>query len=110
MKIANKIGKLVYEVESLDNVRYRTRMSVADDLSTMARVGGNIIYYTGQGIGQGINMAVDAYNWRNDDEDENEEPEPPIDEEVFEQAQGLMRRGASRSRSPEEQPSGRKKQ
>ena len=30
-----------------------------------------------------------------------------IDEEVFEQTQGLMRRGASRSRSPEEQPSGR---
>ena len=98
MKIENKIGKLVYQVESLDNVRYRTRMSVADDLSTMARVGGNIIYYTGQGRGQGINMAVDAYNWRNDDEDE--EPEPPIDEEVFEQTQGLMRRGASRSRSP----------
>ena len=83
MKIENKIGKLVYQVESLDNVRYRTRMSVADDLSTMARVGRNIIYYTGQGIGQGINMAVDAYDWRNDDEDENEEPEPPIDEEGF---------------------------
>ena len=105
--------------ESLDDVRYRTRMSLADDLATMARVGGNILYYTGQGIGQGINMAVDAYNWWND-EDDNEEPErnafasrsirePPIDEEVFEQTQGLMRRGASRSRSPEreeEQPSG----
>ena len=106
--------------ESLDDVRYRTRMSIADDLATMARVGGNIIYYTGQGIGQGINMAIDAYNWMNE-EDENEEPEPPIDasadasrgsrdEEVFEQTQGLMRRGASRSRcnSPcnEEQPSG----
>ena len=59
-------------MESLGNVRYRTRMSVADDLSTMARVGGNIIYYTGQERGQGINMAVDAHNWRNDDEDENE--------------------------------------
>ena len=46
--------------ESLDDVRYRTRMSIADDLATMARVGGNIIYYTGQGIGQGINMAIDA--------------------------------------------------
>ena len=106
--------------ESLDDVRYRTRMSIADDLATMARVGGNIIYYTGQGIGQGINMAIDAYNWMNE-EDENEEPEPPIDasadasrgsrdEEVFEQTQGLMRRGASRSRSNspynEEQPSG----
>ena len=104
--------------ESLDDVRYRTRMSIADDLASMARVGGNIIYYTGrygsslawhthQGIGQGINMAVDAYNWWNEDE-EDEEPEPPINEEVFEQTQGLMRRGASRSRSPEqnEQASG----
>ena len=91
--------------ESLDDVRYRTRMSIADDLATMARVGGNIIYYTGQGIGQGINMAVDAYNWWNEDEDD-EDVEPPIDEEVFEQTQGLMRRGASRSRSPEEQASG----
>ena len=94
--------------ESLDDVRYRTRMSIADDLATMARVGGNIIYYTGQGIGQGINMAVDAYNWWN--EDEEDDIEPPIDEEVFEQTQGLMRRGASRSRSPspqgEEQASG----
>ena len=95
--------------ESLDDVRYRTRMSIADDLATMARVGGNIIYYTGQGIGQGVNMAIDAYNWWNE-EDENEEPEPPIDEEIFEQTQVLMRRRASRSRSNspynEEQPSG----
>ena len=104
--------------ESLDDVRYRTRMSIADDLATMARVGGNIIYYTGQGIGQGINMAIDAYNWMNE-EDENEEPEPPIDasadasrgirdEEVFENTQRIIRRGASRSRSPspEEQASG----
>ena len=95
--------------ESLDDVRYRTRMSIADDLATMARVGGNIIYYTGQGIRQGINMAIDAYHWMNE-EDEIEEPEPPIDEEVFTQTQGLLRRGASRSRSPspqeEEQPSG----
>ena len=93
--------------ESMDDVRYRTKMSMADDLATMARVGGNIIYYTGQGIGQGINMAVDAYNWLNEgDEDDNEEPEPPIDEEVFEQTQGLIRRRASRSRSPEERASG----
>ena len=93
--------------ESMDDVRYRTRMSIADDLATMARVGGNIIYYTGQGIGQGINMAVDAYNWINEEEDD-EEPEPPVDEEVFTQTQGLLRRGASRSRSasPEEQASG----
>ena len=91
--------------ESLDDVRYRTRMSIADDLATMARVGGNIIYYTGQGKGQGVNRAIDAYNWWNE-EDENEEPEPPIDEEVFTQTQGLLRRGASRSRSPEERASG----
>ena len=53
--------------ESMDDVRYRTRMSIADDLATMARVGGNIIYYTGQGIGQGIGMAIDAYNWINEE-------------------------------------------
>ena len=103
--------------DSLDDLRNRTRMSIADDLATMARVGGNIIYYTGQGIGQGINMAVDAYNWMNEDEaDDNEEIQPPIDDdEVSEQIQEimrrraisrngamrLMRRGASRSRSPE---------
>ena len=104
--------------DSLDDVRHRTRMSIADDLATMARVGGNIIYYTGQGIGQGIGMAIDAYNWWNE-EDENEEPEPPIDasadalrgirdEEVYENTQRIIRRGASRSRSqsPEEQASG----
>ena len=104
--------------DSMDDLRYRTRMSIADDLATMARAGGNILYYTGQGIGQGVNMAIDAYNWWNE-EDENEEPEPPIDasadasrgsrdEEVFENTQGLMRRRASRSRSPspEEQASG----
>ena len=50
-------------------------MSIADDLATMARVGGNIIYYTGQGIGQGINMAIDAYNWMNDVNEEDFEPE-----------------------------------
>ena len=93
--------------ESMDDVRYRTKMSIADDLATMARVGGNIIYYTGQRIGQGINMAVDTYNWLNEgDEEDDVEPEPPIDEEVFEQTQRLMRRGASRNRSPEERASG----
>ena len=92
--------------ESMDDVRYRTRMSIADDLATMARVGGNIIYYTGQGIGQGIGMAIDAYNWINEDEDED--TQPPINEEVFQTTRGLMRRGASRSRSitPEERASG----
>ena len=89
--------------ESMDDVRYRTRMSISDDLATMVRVGGNVIYYTGQGIGQGIGMAIDAYNWINDnEEDDNEDTQPPIDEE---QASGsndairLLRRGASRSRS-----------
>ena len=100
--------------ESLDDVRYRTRMSIADDLATMARVGGDIIYYTGQSIGQGTNMAADAYNWMNEDDEEPEREafallrEPPINEEVFEQTQHIIRRGASRSRSPEqnEQASG----
>ena len=105
--------------ESLDDVRYRTRMSIADDLATMARVGGNVIYYTGhygsslawhtqQGIGQGIGMAIDAYNWINDNEEEDEDNQPPINEEVFQTTQGIMRRGASRSRSitPEERASG----
>ena len=93
--------------ESMDDVRYRTRMSISDDLATMARVGGNIIYYTGQGIGQGIGMAIDAYNWINEDEDD-EDIQPPVDEEVFQTTQGLMRRGASRSRSitPGERASG----
>ena len=97
--------------ESMDDVRYRTRMSIADDLATMTRVGGNIIYYTGQGIGQGIGMAIDAYNWINDnEEDDNEDTQPPINEE---QASGsndavrLLRRGASRSRS--ETPPNKKK-
>ena len=97
--------------ESMDDVRYRTRMSISDDLATMARVGGNVIYYTGQGIGQGIGMAIDAYNWINDnEEDDNEDTQPPINEE---QASGsndairLLRRGASRSRS--ETPPNKKK-
>ena len=79
-------------------------MSISDDLATMARVGGNVVYYTGQGIGQGISAVIDAYNWINQDNDEDEQPEAPMDEEVYEQTQGLMRRGASRSRSPEPEP------
>ena len=94
--------------ESMDDVRYRTRMSIADDLATMARVGGNIIYYTGQGIGQGIGMAIDAYNWINDNEEEDEDIQPPMDEQVIQTTQSLVRSGASRSRSntPEERASG----
>ena len=94
--------------ESMDGVRYRTRMSIADDLATMVRVGGKIIYYTGQGIGQGIGMAIDTYNWFNENEEDDEDIQPPINEEVFQITQGIMRRGASRSRSitPEERASG----
>ena len=64
-------------------------------------------------------MAIDAYNWMNDDNEDDEEPDPPIDasaeasrgirdEEVFENTQRMIRRGASRSRSPspEERASG----
>ena len=92
-------------------------MSIADDLTTMARVGGNIFYYTGQGIGQGIGMAIHAYNRINDNEEEDEDIQPPVDaspeardlrdEEVFQTTQRIMRRGASRSRSitPEERAS-----
>ena len=92
----------------MDDVRYRTRMSIADDFAKKARVGGNIIYYTWQGKSHGIGMAVDTYNWFNDNEDDDEDIQPPIDEEVHETTQGLVRRGASRSRSikPEERASG----
>ena len=101
--------------ESMDDVRYRTRMSIADDLATMARVGGNVIYYTGQGMGQGIGMAIDAYNWINDNEeddneDDNEDTQPPINQEHASgsnDAIRLLRRGASRSRS--ETPPNKKK-
>ena len=88
--------------ESMGDVRYRTRMSIADNLASLARVGGNIIYYTGKGIGQGINMAADAYDRMNEDE-EDEDPEAPINQEVFENTQRIIRRGASRSRSSSRQ-------
>ena len=62
-------------------------------------------------------MAIDAYIWMNDDNEgddavassgqsRDDDVEPPIDEEICERTQGLMRRGASRSRSPEERASG----
>ena len=81
-----------------------------DDVATVARIGGKAIYHTGRALGQTIQTGIDAYNWLNEEDDEDEErnafasrsirePEPPIDEEIFEQTQGLMRRGASRSRS-----------
>ena len=89
--------------ESLDDVRYRNRMSISDDIATMARVEGNVIHYTGQGTGQGVSAGTDAYKWINEGEDEDE-PEAPVDEEVYEETQKLMRRGASRSRSPGLEP------
>ena len=77
--------------KSMDDVRYRTRMSIEGDLATMARVGGNTTYYTGQGIGQELGMAIDAYTWINEkEEDDNEDIQPPIDEEVYETTQGIL--------------------
>ena len=76
------------------------------DMATIAKIGGKALYYTGKGIHQGLKTGIEIYDWLNEEDDE--EPEPPINEEVFTQTQGLLRRGASRSRSPsiEEQPSG----
>ena len=76
------------------------------DVATVAKIGGKAIYHTGRALGQTIQTGIEIYDWLNEEEDE--EPEPPINEEVFTQTQGLLRRGASRSRSPstEEQPSG----
>ena len=76
------------------------------DVATVAKIGGKAIYYTGNGIYQGVKTGIEIYDWLNEEEDED--VEPPINEEVFTQTQGLLRRGASRSRSPsiEEQPSG----
>ena len=76
------------------------------DVATVANIGGKAIYYTGKGIYQGVKTGIEIYDWLNEEEDED--VEPPINEEVFTQTQGLLRRGASRSRSPsiEEQPSG----
>ena len=76
------------------------------DVATVAKIGGKAIYYTGKGIYQGVKTGIEIYDWLNEEEDED--VEPPINEEVFTQTQGLLRRGASRSRSPsiEEQPSG----
>ena len=89
-----------------------------DDIVTVAKMGGKALYHTGRAVGQIIKTGIDTYNWLNE-EDEDGEPEPPIDEGVFTQTQGLMRRGASRahsqssrgsgerrSRSPEERASG----
>ena len=76
------------------------------DVATVAKIGGKALYYTGKGIYQGVKTGIEIYDWLNEEEDED--VEPPINEEVFTQTQGLLRRGASRSRSasPEEQPSG----
>ena len=74
--------------DSMDDIRYRTRMSIADDLAIIGRMGGNMNYYTDQRIGQGMNMAVDVYNWWKENDKEDEEVDPPIDEEIFAQTQG----------------------
>ena len=69
------------------------------DLATVARIGGKALYYTGKGIYQGVKTGIDIYDWLNEEEDE--EVKPPINEEVFNRTQRIVRRGASRSRSPE---------
>ena len=69
-----------------------------NDLTTVARIGGKALYYTGKGIYHGVKTGIEVYDWLNED-DEEREPEPPINEGIFNQTQGLIRRGASRSRS-----------
>ena len=76
-----------------------------NDLTTVAKIGGKALYHTGRALGQTIRTGIEMYDWLNED-DEEREPEPPINEGIFNQTQGLMRRGASRSRSPEERASG----
>ena len=80
--------------------RPSTTQQVLSDLATVARIGGKAVYYTGRAVGQGISTAYDTYNWLNEDESE-EEVEAPISEQTFNRTQRIMRRGASRSRSPE---------
>ena len=46
-------------------------------------------------------MAIDAYNWNIIDNQDDEDVEPPLDEEVYDRMYGMMRTGASRSRSLE---------
>ena len=89
-----------------DDDRPSPERQLLNDVATVAKIRSKAIYHTGRALGQTIQTGIDAYNWLNEEEDE--EPEPPINEEVFTQTQGLLRRGASRSRSPsiEEQPSG----
>ena len=89
-----------------DDDRPSPERQLLDDVATVARIGGKAIYHTGRALGQTIQTGIDAYNWLNEEDDENDDPEPPMNEAVFTQTQGLLRRGASRSRSPEEQPSG----
>ena len=80
--------------------RPSTTQQVLSDLATVARIGGKAVYYTGRAVGQGISTAYDTYNWLNEDESE-EEIQQPISEQTFNRTQRIMRRGASRSRSPE---------
>ena len=80
--------------------RPSTTQQVLSDLATVARIGGKAVYYTGRAVGQGISTAYDTYNWLNEDGSE-EEIQQPISEQTFNRTQRIMRRGASRSRSPE---------
>ena len=87
-----------------DDDRPSPERQLFNDVATVAKIGGKAIFYTGKGIYQGIKTGIEIYDWLNEEEDE--ETQPPVNEEVFTQTQGLLRRGASRPRSPEEQASG----
>ena len=91
-----------------DDDRPSPERQLLNDIATVAKIGGKAIYHTGRALGQTIQTGIDIYNTLNPEEDEDEDIEAPIPEEVFTQTQGLLRRGASRSRSPstEEQASG----
>ena len=84
---------------SSDDSKPSPKQQLLNDLATVARIGGKALYYGGKGVYRGIKAGVDTYNWLNEEEDE--EVKPPIDEEVFNRTQRIVRRGASRSRSPE---------
>ena len=49
-----------------------------DDVATVARIGGKAIYHTGRALGQTIHTGIDACNWLDEEDDENDDPEPPI--------------------------------
>ena len=90
-----------------DDDRPSPERQLLNDVANVVRIGGKAVYHTGRALGQTIQTGIDIYNSLNPD-DEDEDIEAPIPEEVFIQTQGLLRRGSSRSRSPEnnEQASG----